>query len=153
MSSKAKRAQELFLAGYNCAQAVFGAFCEDYGIDFETGMRLTSSMGGGMGRLREVCGAVSSMFLIDGLAEGYSDPADRQGKTDHYARIQALAQAFKEANGSIICRDLLGAQAGADTHVPEKRTAEYYQKRSCPDLVYSAAEILEEHLSGLRDLK
>ncbi len=149
MSSKATRARELFMQGYNCAQAVFGAFCEDYGMDFETGMRLVSSMGGGMGRMREVCGAVSAMFLIDGLAEGDFDPADHKGKTEHYARIQALANAFKAENGSIICRDLLGAQAGENTHVPEKRTAEYYQKRSCPDLVYCAAEILEKHLRDL----
>ena len=146
MSSKADRARELFMQGYNCAQAVFGAFCEDYGMDFETGMRLVSSMGGGMGRLREVCGAVSAMFLIDGMAEGYSDPADHAEKTAHYARIQALAEAFKQENGSIICRELLGAQAGEPTHIPEKRTAEYYKKRSCPDLVYCAAKILEEHL-------
>ena len=100
-----------------------------------------------MGRLREVCGAVSAMFLIDGLAEGYTSPCDHAQKTEHYRRIQDLAEAFRQANGSIICRELLGEQTGANTHVPEPRTTEYYQKRSCPELVYFAAELLEKHLS------
>ena len=147
--TKAERAKALFMEGYNCAQAVFGAFCEDYGIDFETGMKMSSSMGGGMGRLREVCGAVSAMFLIDGLAEGYHDPHAQAEKAEHYRRIQGLAEAFRQENGSIICRELLGENAGKDTHVPEPRTAEYYKKRSCPELVYHAAEILEEHLKRL----
>ena len=146
MSSKADRARELFMQGYNCAQAVFGAFCEDYGMDFETGMRLVSSMGGGMGRLREVCGAVSAMFLIDGMAEGYSDPADHAGKTAHYARIQALAEVFKQENGSIICRSILKNPPSDPT--PSPRTAEYYAQRPCARMVMAATEILEEYIKS-----
>lgn len=146
MSEKGARAKALFEEGYNCAQAVFGAFCEDYGIDFETGMKMVSSMGGGMGRLREVCGAVSSMFLVDGLAEGYSDPKATTEKAEHYARIQELAEAFRKQNGTLICRELLGENAGAPTPVAEPRTPEYYQKRGCGDWVYDAAKILEEYL-------
>lgn len=149
MSSKAERAKTLFLEGYNCAQAVFGAFCEDFGIDFETGMKMASSMGGGMGRLREVCGAVSAMFLIDGLAEGYTDPDADAEKAAHYQRIQHLAEGFRQEYDSIICRELLGEQAGAPTHIPAPRTAEYYKKRSCQDMVYFAAELLEQHLRSL----
>ena len=148
--TKAERAKALFMEGYNCAQAVFGAFCEDYGIDFETGMKLTSSMGGGMGRLREVCGAVSSMFLIDGLAEGYTNPEAREEKMAHYKRIQDLAEAFREINGSIICREVLDEKPQDNTKIPEPRTPEYYKKRSCPELVYDAAEILEKHLKDIR---
>lgn len=146
MSSKGERAHALFREGYNCSQAVFGAFCEDYGIDFETGMKMVSSMGGGMGRMREVCGAVSAMFLVVGLAEGYSDPHADEEKSAHYARIQALAEAFRQENGSIICRELLGEQAGKSTHVPEKRTPEYYKRRSCPSVVRFAADLLEQYL-------
>lgn len=147
MESKAERARALFMEGYNCSQAVFGAFCEDFGIPFETGMKMVSSLGGGMGRLREVCGAVSAMFLIAGLKDGYQDPKDYEAKAEHYARIQALAEQFRHENGSIICRELLGEQGKDHSPVPGKRTDAYYQKRSCPELVYMAAKMIEETLS------
>lgn len=148
MSAKTEKAKELFLKGYNCSQAVVGAFCEDLGLDFETAMKLSSSFGGGMGRLREVCGAVSGAFMVAGLKYGSSDPADKTAKTEHYKLIQEMAAKFKEQNGSIICRDLLGVGDKKETHVPEDRTKEYYKKRPCAELVELAAKITEEVLNS-----
>lgn len=140
---KAEIARENFKKGYNCAQAVLMAFAPDIGLPEETALLMAASFGGGMGRLREVCGAVSAMFMVSGMRDGYMDPKDAAAKRDHYARIQKLAAQFKEENGSYICRELLGRPAGADTPIPAPRTGEYYQKRPCAELVYSAAAILE----------
>lgn len=142
--TKEQKARDLFKQGYNCAQSVFCAFCEDVGIDFETGLKLSSSFGGGMGRLREVCGAVSAMFMIAGLKYGYTSSCDDDKKAAHYKLIQDLAEKFKNENNSIICRELLGLEA--DGHVPAKRTEEYYKTRPCEELVASAALIIEENL-------
>ena len=143
------RAEELFHKGDNCAQAVLGAFGDLTGLEEGTAMRLTSSMGGGMGRLREVCGAVSGMFLAAGLLYGYDDPADRAAKTAHYARIQALAREFQQENGSIVCRELLGLSApGGQAPEPEARTAAYYRKRPCQALVGCAARILDCYIQS-----
>ena len=104
METKTEKAVELFHTGYNCAQSVFCAFCEDFGMDFETGLKLSSSFGGGMGRLREVCGAVSAMFMIAGLKYGYTEPNNDTVKQAHYRRIQKLAEEFEEKHNTIICR-------------------------------------------------
>lgn len=142
-----RRAGELFAKGYNCSQSVFLAFADDIGMPFDMAARLSSSFGGGMGRLREVCGAVSGMFMVTGIVCGYDDPEDHAEKTEHYKRIQELAGLFKEHTGSIICRELLGLdQKGASSHVPEKRTEEYYKKRPCRDMVEIAARITAEYL-------
>lgn len=138
-------AKNLFLQGYNCSQAVFGAFAEELGMDRDTAMRLSSSFGGGMGRLREVCGAVSGMFMAAGMMYGCSDPSDRTAKTEHYKRIQELAAKFREENGSIICRELLGLNVKSESYVPEPRTSEYYKKRPCGELVACAARIFAEY--------
>lgn len=145
MDNKAVIAEELFLQGYNCSQAVVAAFTDEIGLDRETALKLASSFGGGMGRLREVCGAVSGMFLIAGLKYGYSNPTDNSAKADHYKLIQRLAQEFKEENGSIICRELLRLPSGSDTPIPETRTQGYYQKRPCVECVKSAAKIIQEY--------
>ena len=145
-TAKAEVAKAFFKEGYSCSQSVLLAFCEEYGLDKETAVKLGSSFGAGMGRLREVCGAVSGMFMVAGLAYGYTDPKDHTGKSEHYERIQYLAREFEEKNHSIICRELLGSGAGKDNPEPEKRTAEYYQKRPCADLVGMAAEIMEKYL-------
>lgn len=142
----AERAKSLFKEGYNCSQAVAAAFAEELGMDLNTALLLTSSMGGGMGRLREVCGAVSSMFLMAGLAFGYTDPKDMEAKAAHYARIQKLAAAFKERNGSIVCRELLGETAGTGSR-PAERTPAYYKARPCEELVADAAQLLEQMLT------
>lgn len=140
------KARELFKQGYNCAQSVFCAYAEDIGMDFETALKLSSSFGGGMGRLREVCGAVSAMFMIAGLKYGYTEYDNDEIKEAHYARIQNLAKEFEKENGSIICRELLGLDMKYDSPKPTKRTDEYYQVRPCEDLVACAAKIISENL-------
>ncbi len=144
----ASKAKSLFEQGYNCAQAVFLAFDDITGLDTESAAKLSSSFGGGMGRLREVCGAVSGMFAVAGIARGYSDPKANEEKADHYAFIQSLATEYKKENGNIICRELLGLP-GAQDPVPEARTADYYIRRPCGEYVASAAKLLAEKLSEL----
>ena len=146
-----KEAGDLFLSGYNCAQSVFCAFRDVTGLDLETSLKLSSSFGGGMGRMREVCGAVSGAFMIAGLKCGYCDPCDKAAKSAHYALIQKIAADFKQQNGSIICRELLegvGCSGKCQGSVPEDRTAAYYKKRPCAELVYIAAKIVEDELYG-----
>lgn len=143
MGKYSEKAAENFRKGYNCAQSVFITFAEEFGIDKETALKLSSSFGGGMGRLREVCGAVSSMFAIAGLKEGYISPNDDDAKAKHYELIQNLAHKFKEKYGTIICRELLELPEGADSPVPSKRTEQYYKDRPCEAFVRLAAEIIE----------
>lgn len=142
-----QKAKKLFLDGYNCSQSVFLAFEDKYDIDHSTAMRLSSSFGGGMGRLREVCGAVSGMFMVAGILYGYDTPGDFEAKSRHYARIQELAEEYSGRNGSIVCREILGLGKGKDDPVPSRRTQEYYKKRPCPDLVAMAAAIMEEYIN------
>lgn len=142
----AQRAKELFLEGYNCSQSVVLAFEDMYDMDAKEVLRLCSPFGGGMGRLREVCGTVSGMYMVLGMLYGYNDPKDYEGKKELYARVQELARRFREENGSIVCRELLGLDHKSDESVPEKRTEEYYKKRPCPDLCACAAGILEKYI-------
>lgn len=137
---------KLFEEGYNCAQAVFLAFEDLHGLDHKTAAALSSSFGGGMGRLREVCGTVTGMFMTAGVLYGYDSPDAGEEKAVHYARIQELAAEFEKRNGSIVCRELLGLSVKKDLPVPEARTAEYYKKRPCKELVGQAVEILEEYM-------
>ena len=145
-STYAKKAMDLFKEGCNCAQAVFLAFEDKYNIDQKTALMLSSSFGGGMGRLREVCGAVSGMFLIVGCLYGYSDPKAFEEKAELYARIQELAASFRETYGSIVCRELLSPGTATTNPVPERRTEEYYKKRPCPEQIGEAAAILEQYI-------
>ena len=145
-SQYAQKAMNLFKEGYNCSQSVFLAFKDLYGIDRHTALKLSSSFGGGMGRLREVCGSVSGMFLTAGILYGYDSPKDRSSKTDHYKRIQELARSFEELNGSIVCRELLGLDQKKESYVPEERTKDYYRKRPCEQIVGCAAYIMEEYI-------
>jgi len=138
---KSEKAVELFKKGYNCSQSVFGAFAEDLGIDFETAVMISSSFGGGMGRMREVCGAVSGMFMAAGIKYGYSDPKNMNAKKEHYRLIQTLAERFKERNKYIVCRQLLGMEA--DGYTPSERNGEYYKKRPCAELVRDAPKFLK----------
>ena len=142
--SHAERARELFVRGYNCAQAVFIAFCDLTGYDEDDAARISSSFGGGMGRLREVCGAVSGAFMVAGCLYGYADETDKNAKTAHYALIQDIAARFRERNGTIICRDLIGAEANDKSAVPTDRTADFYKRRPCVELVEIAAERMDE---------
>ena len=113
--TKGEIAKNNFMQGYNCAQAVLLAFCDDLGFDEQTALMLASPFGGGIGRMREVCGTVTGMYMALGLARGYSDSKDNADKKRVYTEVQQLAERFKEDNGSIICRDLLGMRAKART--------------------------------------
>lgn len=143
-----EKAESLFREGYNCAQAVFLTFAEELGLDQETALKLSSSFGGGMGGLREVCGAVSGMFMAAGLAKGYTGKKVPEEKAEHYARIQRMAEEFRKENGSIICRELLGLAQG-ETPMPQERTTEYYKKRPCGEICGCAAEICAGELGLL----
>ena len=153
MTDYSEKAMDLFKQGYNCSQSVVLAFCDKTGLEPETALKMSSSFGGGMGRLREVCGAVTGMFMVAGMLYGYSDPEDNASKTEHYKLIQEFADKFKQENGSIICRELLGLGEGADKPVPELRTQEYYKKRPCAELVGCAAKIMEEYIKSKEENK
>ncbi|MEG2623477.1 MAG: C-GCAxxG-C-C family protein [Clostridia bacterium] len=140
------RAKQLFLSGYNCAQSVFLAYQEEVGLDEATMLRLSSVLGGGMGGLREMCGAVSGMFLVMGQLYGYDDVTDKDAKAALYRQLQAMAHAFEGAHGSFVCRELLGLPEGA-TPAPSARTQAYYQDRPCAHLVESAARLLDEYMA------
>ena len=146
--TRKEKAMAYFRQGYNCAQAVVLAFADLTDMDEATLSRMSCSFGGGMGRLREVCGTVTGMFLVTGLLRGYDGAETGEVKAAHYARIQALAKEFEKQNGSIVCRDLLALrQKHRDDPTPEARTEAYYAGRPCAELVGSAAEILENYLA------
>lgn len=140
--NKSDTAKRLFREGYNCSQAVLCTFCDEIGMSFEDALKLSSSFGGGMGRMREVCGAVSSIFMVAGLKYGYTSSNDDKRKAEHYALIQQLAKEFKQRHNTIICSELLGLDEN-DNPVPSKRTTEYYEQRPCEMFVGDAAEIIE----------
>ncbi|MBO6163190.1 MAG: C_GCAxxG_C_C family protein [Eubacterium sp.] len=144
--TRREAAMENFKKGYNCSQAIVLAFADMLPVDRTLLLRLASSFGGGMGRLREVCGSVSGMFMIAGLLYGYDGPETGQIKAEHYAGIQELAKRFEEKHGTIICREMLGLSVRHDVPTPEARTAEYYKKRPCAEIIGDAAEILEQYI-------
>ena len=139
------KAAELFLSGSNCAQAVVVAFCDVTGLEPAFAAKMASSFGGGMGRLREVCGAVSGMLMVAGLIYGYEDPGENDcNKKAHYQLVQTLAGKFRDEVGSIVCREIL-KNPPSDPN-PSPRTAEYYAKRPCARMVMTAANILDEYI-------
>ncbi len=139
------KAAELFMHDYNCAQAVAVAFCDMTGMEEKFAARLASSFGGGMGRLREVCGAVSGMLMVAGVLYGYDDVTDEQVKKEHYALVQELCGKFREEAGSIICREILKNPPTDPT--PSPRTAEFYKVRPCARLVLLAGQILDAYIA------
>lgn len=143
--SHPEKTAELFESGYNCAQSVFTAFCDQTGLEPRDALRLSSSFGGGMGRLREVCGALTGALMALGMLRGYDCADCSREKAVHYLRVQRLAGRFREEYGSLLCRDLLGEEAGTG-YIPEERTPEYYQKRRCAEYVKRAAQLLDEML-------
>jgi C_GCAxxG_C_C family probable redox protein len=143
----ADKACELFAGGMNCAQAVFVAFTDVTDMDRELAVRLSSSFGGGMGRMREVCGACSAMFMVAGILYGPDESFSHDEKTEHYKRIQELAAEFRAEHGTIICRELLKELSVTSTPEPEKRTEKYYKVRPCVRFVRTAAEILDRYIS------
>ena len=150
--TRKEKAMEKFLEGYNCSQSVVFAFEDCLTIDVDTALKMASPYGGGMGRLREVCGSVSGMFMVLGFLKGYDDPKDSEGKKQLYTHVQELARRFEEENGSIVCRDLLGLSVKKEDATPSPRDDSYYKKRPCKELVGSAAEILEEYLKEISAL-
>lgn len=141
-------ARQYFLSGYGCAQAVLLAFRDLTGMDETACARLGSSFGGGMGRMREVCGTVSGALMVLGLLRGYDKPLDKAAKDAHYERVREFARRFKEkSGGSIVCRELLSGVPHTDGGAPEARTDEYYKKRPCPELCALSAAILAQMLA------
>ena len=138
-------AADLFLQGYNCAQAVAVAFTDVTGMDKKEAAKLAAPFGGGMGRLREVCGAVSGMFMVLGALYGYDNADADSKKKELYQQVQALAAQFKEENGSIICREIL-KNPPSDPN-PSPRTAEYYAKRPCARMVMTAAKLMDTFIA------
>ena len=140
------KAAELFLNGYNCAQAVAVAFCDVTGLEEKFTAKMVSSFGGGMGRIREVCGAVSGMFFVLGHLYGYDTPGDDELKKQLYSQVQELAAQFREQCGSIICREILDNPPTDPT--PSPRTAEYYAKRPCALMVKTAGDLMDAFIKN-----
>ena len=150
IEKRVEKAKELFHQGFNCSQSVFAACADIYGIEDETlALRLAASFGGGIGRMRQTCGAACGMFLLAGLQNGSAIPGDAEGKKNNYTLVQDLAAKFKNENGSLICSELLGIAPKPQEPTPEARTEAYYQKRPCVEMVASAVRIYLESLTDL----
>lgn len=142
IEERVEKAKALFKQGFNCSQSVFAACADLYGIDDEAfALRISASFGGGIGRMRQTCGAACGMFMLAGMENGSSIPGDANGKKENYALVQDLAAKFKEENGSLICSELLGIAPKPQEPTPEARTEAYYQKRPCVEMVASAVRI------------
>lgn len=139
-----EKAEELFKSGCNCAQSVFAAFCDVTGIPFETALKLSASFGGGMGKLREMCGACSGAFMAAGMLWGGYDVKDNAAKAGHYAVVRRIAEEFKAINSSYNCGELLKDVPGTEGNEPAERTPEYYATRPCCRFIGDAAEILDK---------
>ena len=149
---KAQKAKDFFMQGYNCSQSVLAAWCEEVGLDMQTALKISSGFGAGMGRMREVCGAVTGAFMVLSLRYGSTDPKNPKAKGETYELIQKFAKRFKEENNfdSIICREMLGLN-GASKPQPEARTTEYYKKRPCAELVALSSGLLGEFIETRED--
>ena len=142
-----RRAEELFVSGHNCSQAVVAAFADLFGFTEEQGLKLSAGMGGGMGRLRMTCGAVSGMAILAGMDCGSADASDREGKSANYKVVQELCERFKSEHQSLICAELLNIRKGAPlSYEASERTAEYYKTRPCVNMVVTAAKIFADYL-------
>lgn len=142
IDERVERAVLHFMSGYNCAQSVFLAYADLFDLDTELAKKMSVSFGGGMGRLREVCGTVSGMAMLAGFKYPVEDPKDQAARTRNYGMVQKMAGLFREKYGSIVCRELLGAkQAAATDPAPSARTADYYAQRPCARFVAESARI------------
>ena len=142
-----EKAVALFKEGFNCSQSVVAAFADQYGFTREQALKMSASFGGGIGRMRETCGAACGLFMLAGLETGATEGADREGKAANYKLVQELAEEFKRRNGALRCADLLGlSQREPVVSTPEARTALYYAKRPCVKMVEEAARIWCEYL-------
>ena len=149
VATRAEQAVAYFKSGYNCAQAVYMAYADLYGMDSKTAATIAAPMGAGIGRMREVCGTVSGAALVAGLAIPCDDPNDLTSKTRCYALVQQVAERFRQENGSIICRELLGIAPIKESPTPSPRTEAYYKKRPCVELVRMSATFIGEELKKL----
>lgn len=150
--ARMKRAEELFMQGFNCAQSVAAAFADVYGYSEEQMLRVSAGFGAGIGRMRMSCGAFNALALLAGLENGSVTPGDQQGKSQNYKLVQELAAKFQEEHGSVICAELLKLKRGAPlSYEASERTAEYYQKRPCVRQIISAARIYAEFLEANAD--
>lgn len=147
--ARAEQAVTYFKSGYNCAQAVYMAYADLFGMDSKTAAVIAAPLGAGIGRMREVCGTVSGAALIAGLAIPCDDPCDMASKTRCYALVQQVAERFRQENGSIICRELLGIAPIKESPTPSPRTEAYYKKRPCVELVRMSATFIGEELKKL----
>ena len=154
LEERVEKAKKLFKEdGFNCCQAVVLAYNDIFGLDDKTAASVASGFGGGMGRMREVCGSVSGMTILAGMISPADDPSNKSDRTANYALVQEMAERFKEINGSILCKELLGlvpmgsaSNAPKESPEPSDRTAEYYKKRPCEELVGISARIVGEKL-------
>lgn len=149
IEQRIQKAISYFESGYNCSQSVFMAYSDLYGIEQETAAKIATSFGGGMGRLREVCGTVSGMFLILGLHYPFTVPTDKEAKNTNYRAVQRTANLFKAEMGSYICADLLKIGREPQAPVSSERTKEYYRMRPCTRCVALAAEIVGKEIAGI----
>lgn len=149
MEKRIEKAVSLFKEGYNCSQSVVAAYADLYGFTEEQALKMSASFGGGIGRMRQTCGAACGLFMLAGLETGCTDGKDCEGKEANYKVVQGLAEEFRKRNGSLICAELLGLKKDAPTPAtPEARTAEYYKKRPCVKMVEEAARIWYEYLAN-----
>ena len=145
--TRSEKAMALFKEGYNCAQSVACAYADVMGLEQNTVAQMVSSIGGGVGMMREVCGTVSGMVFVLGTLKGYADPKDSAAKSAHYANVQKLCKEFEAENGSIVCRTLLGLDSKEEVPAGTQRLSSCNKKRPCVELVGCAADILERHLT------
>lgn len=145
-TGRTELAVEYFMSGYNCSQSIFAAYCDLFGISAEQGLLIAAGLGAGVGRMREVCGAITGSAMILGLKYGSQNPADTAAKTEMYKNIQKFANEFKDIHSTVICRELLGNVSASKGSMPDKRTMEYYEKRPCAQIVKDAAVILEKYI-------
>lgn len=148
IEARAEQARANFLSGYNCAQSVVMAYADAIGLDKEFAAKIAASFGGGMGRMREVCGTVSGMAILAGFLSPATDPSNMAQRKANYALVQEFAEKFRQENGAIVCRELLGLDGAKTSAQPSERTPEYYRRRPCADYVASAARIVGEYLAA-----
>lgn len=151
MSKHSELAKALFLEGYNCSQSVSAAYADAFDLDRDTMLRLSTSFGAGIGRMRKTCGAVCGMFIIAGLKTGTISGEDQEGKQKNYETVRAMADAFRKKNQSTTCMTLLGLRKAEKSARPSERTPDYYQSRPCLKMVLDACAIIEEFFPDLAD--
>lgn len=151
MEERINRSVELFKQGYNCSQSVVVAFADMYDLDESVALKMSASFGGGIGRMRETCGAACGMFILAGFEKSALSPADNRAKSDNYKLVQQLADEFVVRNGSLKCSELLGLDKSTKiTSEAEGRTSQYYKKRPCVKMVEEAARIYSEYLESIK---